>query len=144
MDGHEDTSTAVRVRAFLLGAGDLVFFTFTITFDLVVLEDAEADVDVLVGLLDLLTLDHLLLLLLLLTTTEAENKVKSRLLLDVIVLEGAALFELLAGEDEALLIRRDAFLVLDLGLDVVDGVVGFNFKGDVLASKSSNEDLHDV
>ena len=58
VDGHEDTSTAVRVRAFLLGAGDLVFFTFTITFDLVVLEDTEADVDVLVGLLDLLPQLH--------------------------------------------------------------------------------------
>ena len=66
--GHEDTGTAVRVGALLLGARDLVFFGFTVAFDLVVLEDAEADVDVLVGLLDLLTLDHLLLLLLLLTT----------------------------------------------------------------------------
>ena len=63
-------------------------------------------------------------------------------LLDVVVLKGAAFFQLLAGEDEALLIRRDAFLVLDLGLDVVDAVVGLAFEGDVLASEGADEDLH--
>ena len=47
--------------------------------------------------------------------------------MDVVVLESAAFLELLASEDEALLIRRDAFLVLDLGLDVVDSIVGLNF-----------------
>jgi hypothetical protein len=52
--------------------------------------------------------------------------VKSRLLLDVIVGQGAAIFELLAGEDQALLVWRDAFLVLDLGLNIVDGVRGLN------------------
>ena len=50
---------------------------------------------------------------------------KSGLLLDVVVRESAAVLELLAGEDEALLIRRDAFLVLDLQLDVVDAETGF-------------------
>jgi hypothetical protein len=39
--------------------------------------------------------------------------VESRLLLDVVVRKGAAVLELLAGEDEALLIRGDALLVLD-------------------------------
>ncbi len=47
------------------------------------------------------------------------------LLLDVVVLEGAALLQLLAGEDEALLVRRDALLVLDLGLHVVNCVRWF-------------------
>ena len=37
-----------------------------------------------------------------------------RLLLDVVVREGAAVFKLLAREDQALLVRRDALLVLDL------------------------------
>ena len=59
---------------------------------------------------------------------------KSRLLLDVVVAQGAAVFELLASEDEALLIRRNALLVLDLALDVVDGVRRLNLKGDRLAS----------
>ncbi|KAL8141529.1 hypothetical protein V2J09_014561 [Rumex salicifolius] len=40
--------------------------------------------------------------------------------------ESTAVFELFSGEDEALLIGRDAFLVLNLRLDIVDGVGGFN------------------
>jgi len=42
--------------------------------------------------------------------------------LDVIVAEGSAILELLSSEDESLLIGGNTFLVLDLGLDVVDGV----------------------
>ena len=47
-------------------------------------------------------------------TAQAEHQVKGRLLLDVVVRESAAVFELLAREDQALLIRRNALLVLDL------------------------------
>jgi hypothetical protein len=46
--------------------------------------------------------------------------VEGRLLLDVVVREGSAVFELLAGEDQALLVGRDAFLVCDAMLDVVE------------------------
>jgi len=53
---------------------------------------------------------------------QAQHQVQRRLLLDVVVGERAAVLELLAGEDQALLVRRDALLVLDLGLDVLDGV----------------------
>ena len=56
------------------------------------------------------------------TATESEDEMEGGLLLDVVVRQGAAIFELLAGEDESLLIGRDALLVLDLGLDVVNGV----------------------
>ena len=58
------------------------------------------------------------------TTTETEDEVERRLLLDVVVRERAAVLELLACKDQALLVRRDALLVLDLGLDVVDRVRG--------------------
>ncbi len=47
---------------------------------------------------------------------------ESRLLLDVVVRKSSAVFELLASEDEALLIWGDAFLVLNLGLDILNGV----------------------
>ena len=67
-------------------------------------------------------------------TTETEDKVKSRLLLNVVVAQGTAVFKLLASEDKALLIRRNSFLILDLRLDVVDGIAGFDLKGDGLAS----------
>ena len=75
-------------------------------------------------------------------TTEAEDEMEGRLLLNVVVRESAAILELLAGEDEALLIGRDAFLVLDLSLHVVDGVGGLDLEGDGLASESLDEDLH--
>jgi len=67
------------------------------------------------------------------TTTQTKDKVKSRLLLDVVVAQGATVFELLASEDKTLLIRRDALLVLDLALDVIDGIRRLNLKGDGLA-----------
>ena len=50
----------------------------------------------------------------LLAATEAEHEVEGRLLLDVVVRKSAAVLELLAREDQALLVRRDALLVLDL------------------------------
>jgi hypothetical protein len=49
---------------------------------------------------------------------------EGRLLLDVVVGEGAAVLELLAGEDQALLVRGNALLVLDLGLDILRAVRG--------------------
>ena len=64
------------------------------------------------------------------------------LLLNVVVSEGSSVFELLAGEDESLLIRGNAFLVLDLGLDVLNGVRGFNIEGDGLSGQGLDEDLH--
>ena len=77
-----------------------------------------------------------------LATTEAEDQVKSGLLLDVVVGEGSAVFKLLSGEDEALLIWGDAFLVLDLGLDVLNGVGGFDVQSDCLTSEGLDKDLH--
>ena len=68
---------------------------------------------------------------------EAEDEVQRRLLLDVVVGEGAAVLELLAREDEALLVRRDALLVLDLLLHVVDGVRGLHVERDRLAYENS-------
>ena len=76
------------------------------------------------------------------TSTETKNKVKSTLLLDVVVTKGVTILQLLACEDEALLVRRNTFLVLDLGLHTVNRVDRVSLEGDSLASKSLNEDLH--
>ena len=65
-----------------------------------------------------------------------------RLFLDVVVREGATILELLAGEDQALLVRGDALLVLDLGLHRLDGVAGLDLEGDVLARQCLDENLH--
>ena len=78
------------------------------------------------------------------STSESEDKMESGLLLDVIVAEGSAVLELLTSEDESLLIWRDTLLVLDLGLNVLDGVSWLNIKGDGLTSEGLNEDLHNV
>jgi hypothetical protein len=75
-------------------------------------------------------------------TTQAEDEVQSRLLLDVVVRKRAAVLELLAGENETLLVRRDALLVLNLGLDVVDCVGRLDLKGNGLAGQRLDEDLH--
>ena len=76
------------------------------------------------------------------TTAQTEDQMEGRLLLDVVVRESSAVLELLAGEDQTLLIRGDALLVLDLGLDIVDGVRALDVKGDGLTSQGLNEDLH--
>jgi hypothetical protein len=76
------------------------------------------------------------------TTTEAEDQVEGRLLLDVVVRQGAAILELLSSEDETLLVRGNSLLVLDLALHIVDCVRGLDLKGDGLARQGLNEDLH--
>ena len=45
------------------------------------------------------------------TTTQAEDQVEGRLLLNVVVAQGAAILKLLASEDQALLVRGDTLLV---------------------------------
>ena len=60
-------------------------------------------------------------------------------LLDVVVGESSAILELLTSEDQSLLVRGDALLVLDLGLDIVDGVRGLDLEGDGLARQGLHE-----
>ena len=74
-------------------------------------------------------------------TTQAEHEVKGRLLLNVVVAERAAVLELLAREDEALLIGGNALLVLNLLLHVVDRVTRLHIERDGLARQRLDEDL---
>jgi hypothetical protein len=60
-------------------------------------------------------------------------------LLNVVVAKSATILKLLSGEDQALLVGGDSFLVLDLGLDIVDGVGGLDLKGDGLAREGLDE-----
>ena len=71
-----------------------------------------------------------------------KHKVQRALLLDVVVAQSPSVLELLAGKDKSLLIRRDSLLILDLGLDIVNGVARLHLKGDRLACQSLDEDLH--
>ena len=69
---------------------------------------------------------------------------ESRILLNVVVGEGSVVHELdsRGTEDESHLIGRDALLVLDLCLDVFNGVRGLDLKGGDLSSEMLNEELH--
>ncbi len=64
------------------------------------------------------------------------------LLLDVIIRERAAILELLAREDETLLIRGDTLLVLDLRLHVIDRVRRLDLQRDSLPREGLDENLH--
>jgi hypothetical protein len=43
---------------------------------------------------------------------------------------GNTIFQLFSCKDQTLLIGRDALFVLDLGLDIVDGIGGLDLKSD--------------
>jgi hypothetical protein len=69
------------------------------------------------------------------------TELKGRLLLDVVVGESAVILKLLAGEGQALLVGRDTLLVLNLGLDIADGVGRQDLEGNGLAGQGLDEDL---
>jgi hypothetical protein len=69
--------------------------------------------------------------------------VEGRFLLDVVVREGAAVLKLLSGENQTLLVGRDAFLVLDLRLDVVDSVRRLHVERDGLSGEGFDENLRE-
>lgn len=91
------------------------------------------------------------------------TEMKGRFLLDIAVIERTKLspetltqgpgrnslirecppvFELLPGENETLLIRRNPLLVLDFSFDVVNRVRRLHFQRNRLAGKGLHEDLH--
>ena len=61
---------------------------------------------------------------------------KRRLFLNIVIRKCTAILELLPGKDEALLIRRNAFLILDLRLHVVNRIARLNLQGDGFAGES--------
>merc|ERR1719364_566619 len=77
-----------------------------------------------------------------LSTSESEDQVEGGLLLDVVIRKSSAVLQLLSSEDKSLLIWWDTLLILDLGLNVLDGVSWLDIKGDGLTSQGLDEDLH--
>ena len=77
------------------------------------------------------------------TTTETKDQVKSRLLLDVVIGEGATILQLLSSEDKTLLVRGNSFLVLDLLFHGLDGIRRLNLESDGLSGEGFHKDLHD-
>jgi len=76
------------------------------------------------------------------TTSESQDKVKGGFLLDIcrvswlykrrrekrltVIRKSPSVLELLSSKDQSLLIGRNALFVLNLGLDIVNRVRGFN------------------
>ena len=70
------------------------------------------------------------------------DELKCIVFLNVVVGQGAAIFQLLASKDQTLLVWGDAFLVLDLGLDILNGVRRLHLQGDSPAIGDLQEDLY--
>ena len=135
MLGHEYTGPTFVLRALLAGALDLSVVIYFV-------ELQYGKLDLLVSVLDLLGLGVVLLLSLFTSTTKTQYQVQGCFLLDVVVTQGAAIFQLLPGEDKTLLIRGDTFLVLDLLLDVLDGITWLHIERDGFTRQRFYENLH--
>ena len=72
--------------------------------------------------------------------TESELQAQGGLLLDVVVGEGADIRQLFAGKDQSLLVWGNAFLFLNLSLDIFDGVRSLHFQSNGLAGPGLNKD----
>ena len=68
------------------------------------------------------------------TNPKSRSKNLFPYLLDVVVRKRATILKLLSGEDQTLLVRGNALLVLDLRLDIVDRVAGLDLQSYGLAS----------
>src|SRR6202142_3664564 len=76
------------------------------------------------------------------TAAETKDQMKGRFFLNVVIRKCSAVLELLSGKNETLLIGRNALLVLNLRLHIVDGVRGLDLQRDRLPCEHFHEDLH--
>merc|ERR1712064_131996 len=76
------------------------------------------------------------------SSSKAQHEMEGRLLLYIVIGKGSTVFELLSSEDEALLLWRDTFLVLDLGFHIGDRVIWLDVQRDRLSGEGLGEDLH--
>merc|ERR1711892_1600231 len=60
------------------------------------------------------------------STSKTEHKMESAFLLDVVVRESSSVLQLLSSKNEPLLVWRDSFFVLNLGLDILNAIGGLN------------------
>jgi hypothetical protein len=74
-------------------------------------------------------------------STQSQYQVQGGFLLDVIIAQGATVFQLLSRKDQALLIWWDSLLVLNLRLDIVNGIGRLDIQRDGLARQSLYKNL---
>ena len=77
-----------------------------------------------------------------LTATKTEHEMKRRLLLNIVIRQRSAILQLFSCKNEALLIRWNALLVLNLRLNRLNAVRWFHVERDRLARECLDEDLH--
>lgn len=135
MASHENSSTTLIRWTLSTKATN-----FAIFIHLIVLQHSQ--LNLLSLMLILLGSGVGLLLPLLSTTTKSQHKMKGGLLLDVVVRQSTAIFQLLTSKDQPLLVRRNSFLILDLGLYIFYSVRGFNLERDRFPRKGLHENLH--
>ena len=75
-------------------------------------------------------------------TTKSQHKRKSGLLLNVVVKQSTSIFQLLASKDQSLVVRKNSFLTLDLGLYIYYCIRGLDLKSDGLHCQGLHENLH--
>ena len=78
----------------------------------------------------------------LLTSSKAQHQVQCRLFLNVVVSQRAAIFQLFASENQSLLIRRNAFFVLDFLFHLLDRVARLDVQRNRFARQRLDKDLH--
>merc|ERR1719492_702027 len=76
------------------------------------------------------------------TTAKTEDEMEGGFLLNIVVREGSSIFKLLSGKDQSLLLRGNAFLVLNLRFHVLNRVIGFHVQSDRFSREGLDEDLH--
>ena len=64
-------------------------------------------------------------------------------LLDVVITQGPSILQLFPGKNQPLLIRWNPFLVLDLRLDIVNGIGRFDIQRDGFPREGFDKNLHD-
>merc|ERR1719411_1970057 len=78
----------------------------------------------------------------LISSSQSQHQMQSRFLLDVVIRQSSAILQLFSGEDQPLLLRRDTFFILNLGLHILDRIIWFHVQRNGLSCQCFDENLH--
>jgi hypothetical protein len=75
------------------------------------------------------------------SASQTQHQMQGGFLLNIVIAQCTTILELFASKNQALLIGRNAFLVLNLGLDIVNRIGRFHIQRDGLARERLDENL---
>ena len=110
-----------------------------ILLHLIVFQDSQLN---LFSLMLVLLGSGMRLLLSLSSPMTSQHKVKSGLLLNVVDRQRTSIFQFLSSNDQSLLVRRNSFLILDLGLYIFYRIKELDFERDAHPWQGLHENLH--